>query len=88
MGLASQLPWQLVKSRPPGTRGQQVPLGAHLRLVAVPGRRGSLLLERLGSQLQALPGLQPGELQPEMLMVAQVIARANSAQMRMRLGRQ
>ena len=88
MGLASQLPRQLVKSRPRGTRGQQVPLGAHLRLVAVPGRRGSLLLERLGSQLQALPGLQPGELRAEMFVVAREIARANSARTRVRLGRQ
>ena len=69
----------------------------------MPGRRGSLLLERpdsqllerrdsllelLGSQLQALPGLQPGELRAEMFVVAREIARANLVQTRVRLGRQ
>ncbi|PYL24205.1 MAG: hypothetical protein DMF37_08005 [Verrucomicrobia bacterium] len=63
---------------------------------AVPAQRGSLLLERqdslllelLGSQLQALPGLQPGELRAEMFVVAREIARVNLVQTRVRLGRQ
>ena len=62
----------------------------------MPGRRGSLLLERpdslllelLGSQLQALRGLQPGEPRAEMFVVAREIARVNLVQTRVRLGRQ
>jgi len=71
---------------------------------AVPGQRGSLLLARLGSplqarpdsllqellglQLQALPALQLEELRAEMFVVAREIALAKSAQMRVRPGRQ
>ncbi len=70
---------------------------------AVPVRRGSPLPERRGSQLQvlpdsllqellgsqqALPALQLEELRAEMFVVAQEIALAKSAQVRVRLGRQ
>ena len=53
MGLASQLPWQLVKSRLPGTRGPQVPLGAHLRSATAPVRRDSPELAQRDSPVLA-----------------------------------
>jgi hypothetical protein len=56
---------------------------------AVPGRRGSPLPERRGSQLQVLPAdSQLEALRAEMFVVAREIALAKSAQMRVRLGRQ
>ena len=54
----------------------------------MPGRRGSLLLERPDSKLLELPGLQPEELRAEMFVVAREIARVNLVQTRVRLGRQ
>ncbi len=82
MGLASQLPWQLVKSRPPGTRGQQVPLGAHLRSAVAPVRRDSP--EPPDSQLEQ-------EVQAEIVVAvreAREVAREKSAQARVSIGRQ
>jgi hypothetical protein len=86
MGLASQLPWQLVKSRPPGTRGQQVPLGAHLRSAVAPVRRD--LPEPPDSQLEQEPR---AEVQAEIVVAvreAREIAREKSAQARVSIGRQ
>jgi hypothetical protein len=85
MGLASQLPQQLAKSRLPGTRGQQVPLGGHLRPAAVPVRRGSP--EPRDSQPEQEPRAQ---VQPEMsvaVLEAEDFARAKSMQARVNIGR-
>ena len=55
MGLALQLPQQLAKSRLPGTRGQQVPLGASLRSAAVRAQRDSPVLEQRDSPVLERP---------------------------------
>lgn len=76
-----------------GVPARQAPLGASLRPAAAlaqrdsPHPQDSQLEERLGSQLQALPGLQPGKLRAEMFVVAEEIARAKSTQARVSIGR-